>query len=382
MRARRGIGGGAAAIAAGAALVACFDLFHSTSDIETACALDASRDGCAPPSIPQAVDTDFCAWSPAEAQEHAVHACSWLGACETPMGNNAFGPCSFRALMAYDCAANPNHRARADAHRLWDCLQRVRSCGEVDACVFGGGPPLCGEAGAYTVCTTSPQPAAVRVQCGGDGAGVLSRAFGENCALWGQTCAEGPGGTACAGEASGLSCTNTDRGCSSSSLLHWCEASADGGAARDLGIDCASNGAGACGGFPVPSPAYWTACKAETDAAPGTADCAPDASATCDNGRAVSCPSGVVETLDCATLLHAPSACNEGPLDPPFDWTAPCAVEPAQCASDSCDGSTVMSCERGANFQVDCATETLGPCRLVSPEPGAMPRAACTPPSR
>ena len=39
-----------ALLAWGAALVACFDLFHSTSDIETACALDASRDGCAPPS--------------------------------------------------------------------------------------------------------------------------------------------------------------------------------------------------------------------------------------------------------------------------------------------------------------------------------------------
>ena len=65
----------------------------------------------------------------------ALRACSWLGACEGPIGTNAFGPCYFRALMAYDCAANPNHRSRNKAHALWDCLQRVETCGEVDACI-------------------------------------------------------------------------------------------------------------------------------------------------------------------------------------------------------------------------------------------------------
>ena len=42
------------------------------------------------------------------------------------MGNNAFGACYFRALLAYDCTANPNHKAKDAAHRIWDCLQQVK----------------------------------------------------------------------------------------------------------------------------------------------------------------------------------------------------------------------------------------------------------------
>lgn len=115
--------GGLLSLFAGGALVACFDVFHSTSDVLTACESDPTRPGCGPVArdaqATADVETDFCAWSPHEAQEHALHACTWLGACETPMGNNAFGPCYFRALLAYDCAANPNHRARHAAHGLW-----------------------------------------------------------------------------------------------------------------------------------------------------------------------------------------------------------------------------------------------------------------------
>jgi hypothetical protein len=118
---------GALALLAGGALVACFDLLHSTSDVLTACELDASRTGCSEPS------ENFCSYDPEQAREHATHACAWLGACEAPTGKNAFGACSFNARMAFDCAANPNHRSKRAAHDLWDCLQRVNSCAEVDA---------------------------------------------------------------------------------------------------------------------------------------------------------------------------------------------------------------------------------------------------------
>src|SRR5579862_5540965 len=89
----------AAGVSAGAAgclwLLACSDLFHSTTDLLTACQLDAQTPGCsaetgadANPEANTGV-TDFCAsFTPAEARLHAQNACAWLGACETPMGDN------------------------------------------------------------------------------------------------------------------------------------------------------------------------------------------------------------------------------------------------------------------------------------------------------
>src|SRR5580693_5188287 len=137
MRLRRGLALATFAVlatCAGAALVACFDLLHSTADVRTACELDASYPGC---TVVQDVETDFCSWTRDEAKHHALHACAWLGACESPMGNNAFGPCYFRALMAYDCTINPDHRASGEAQSIWSCLQGVKSCGDVSACLFG-----------------------------------------------------------------------------------------------------------------------------------------------------------------------------------------------------------------------------------------------------
>ena len=357
---------------AGGALVACFDLLHSTADVRTACELDAGYPGCT--AVVTKGETDFCAWTADEAKQHALHACTWLGACETPMGNNAFGPCYFRALLAYDCAANPNHRSRQSAHDLWDCLQQVKSCGDVDTCIFRGAAPVaCGDPGVYTACPGTNQD--VRVLCVDGGAEPYPRARGENCALWGQTCATTAGGGVCAGEATGVSCARSE--CAGNSL-HWCVAGDDGGPGIDRGIDCASNGAMECSGFPSPDAAQWLACKADGDAGA----CAPDASAACDNGLAVMCPSGVPETLDCAALLGTPGACVAGALSPPFDWTSPCSLPASGCASDdSCDGGLLTSCERGAKFQVDCAGEGLGACRLLTADPGSAPRAACGRPS-
>jgi hypothetical protein len=318
-------------------------------------------------------EIDFCAWTRDEARQHALHACSWLGACETPRGNNAFGPCYFHALLAYDCAANPNHRVQHAAHGLWDCLQQVSSCGDVDACIFRDAPPTgCGGPGVYSRClAASPD---VRALCADGGVKPFPPAQGENCALWGQTCAPGPGGGVCAGESTGLSC---HRECVGTSL-HWCTAGDDGGPGIDQGIDCASNGAAECGGFPSPEAAQWLACKPEGDAA----TCTPDASASCDNGRAIMCPSGVVETLDCTALLGSAAACAAGNLSPPFDWTGACSLALPGCSGDSCDdGGGITSCERGAAFRVNCAEEGLGACRLLPADQGSAPRAACAPPS-
>jgi hypothetical protein len=362
-------------------LVACFDLLHSTDDIETACAIDASHPGCPHASTQVDVeDTDFCAWAPARAQTSAVHACAWLGACETPMGNNAFGPCYFRALMAYDCQANPNHPVRNEAHRLWDCLQRVKSCGDVDECVFAGPPPTCEGPGFFTGCATSTS---IRVSCQDGGTTPPPRAFGENCALWGQTCALGASNSVCAGEATGVSCT--DRSCDQvTHKIHLCAPLVDGGPAIDLGVDCTSNGAQSCAVLPSRDMPFWPACLPVSGAGEGDAGaCAPSMSATCDDaGRAHSCLAGVGESLDCARLLGSPAGCNPGAIEPEFDWTGPCAVVPPECTSDSCDGNTLRSCERGHTFFADCSSTGLGGCELVTADPGGAPRAACAAPAR
>jgi len=366
-----------ASAASGVGLVACFDLFHSTGDVKTACEIDPATPGCPATSGLDASSsggTDFCAWPADVVRQHAEHACAWLGACETPLGRNAFGSCMFEALLAYDCAANPGHRSKGKAHALWDCLWRAQGCADVDACVFPKGTQGCESPGDYTACASASSPTAnnfdVRIECVDGGTQPLPNAHGENCALWGQTCATDGTLGACAGSQSGLECTQSGCFGASASELHWC---VDGG---DVGIDCASNGSQRCGGFPTASSALWVACIAESDAAA----CEADASATCSaGGVATSCPSGVPETLDCQRLLQSPQACTAGPLSPPFDWTGPCAVVPAQCSGDSCAGSTLTGCARGAAFTVDCAGQGLGACRMLATDVGAAQHGACAP---
>lgn len=357
---------GALAVAAGSALVACFNLLHSTADVLTACGIDAGHPGC----VAAKAETNFCAWSEKQAAERAAHACMWLGACESPMGNNAFGACYFRALMAYDCVANPDHRPQQKSRNLWDCLQRVKSCADVGACMFPDASAPCGDAGVYAACSTSSPEA--RVFCS-NGAAPARR---ENCALWGQTCSPTAGGSMCSGNPTGTSCPTSPRCDENGTTLHWCVPGVDGGPGIDRGIECASNGAAACGGFPSSGEARWLACLPGTDA--GT-QCTPDASATCNHGRATTCPAGVQESLDCLALLGEEDACSPGALSPPFDWTSPCGSE-RPCGEDSCDGSALLSCERGARFMVDCADQGLGNCRLLAVDPSGPARAACTPP--
>src|SRR5579859_2135295 len=122
MRAPTAIAIAMSAFTMGPLLIACFDLFHSTDDVLPLCLLDAGAPGCQG-SLDAAADAtpaaDFCAWDRETARGHARHACAWLGACQSPLGRNAFGECMVQALLAYDCAANPHHRSKGEARRLW-----------------------------------------------------------------------------------------------------------------------------------------------------------------------------------------------------------------------------------------------------------------------
>jgi hypothetical protein len=356
------------AVLAGATSAACFDLFHSTADILTACEIDAGNPLCRPAAGADAAPpTDFCAWSPAQARDHARHTCAWLGACESPMGGNALGPCMFQALLAYDCAANPNHRPKGQALQIWDCLWQAQTCDDVARCVLPDGAPTCATPGTYATCAAPAGVSAgesVRLACGpAQSAGPVAA---ENCALWGQTCATDGKRAACAGDSTGLTCSQSE---CFGTQLHWC----DGG---DIGIDCASNGAQRCDGFPSTSQVQWVACVAESDAGA----CPPDPTARCSGGRARSCPSGVVETVDCAALLGTPDACVSGRLSPDFDWTSPCSLAPPACEGDRCADGGAIGCARGAPFAVDCAAEQLGECRMVGTDLGTAQHAACAPP--
>ncbi|MGH7270987.1 MAG: hypothetical protein ACREJ3_11205 [Polyangiaceae bacterium] len=341
MRARLTLTVGAAlAIGMAVALAACIDLFHSTSDIVTACEADASNPICRRRPVRQSVidaGSNFCSWTPPEARQHAAHVCAWLGACQPPAGGNAFGACMVQALLAFDCASNPNHRAAGPSLARWECLLAAKTCADIDAC---DSPPS-GNPG---------DSAAISCDAGNDDGGCPGVDAGAGCTLSG-----------CAGSA-----------------LHWCADDGEGGPPLDVGIDCDGNGDRRCDIFPSRDAGQWAACVASNDAT--SAACAPDASATCSGGIATSCPSGVVETIDCNTLLGQDAACAAGPLAPPFDWTSPCIVIPSLCAGDACDDGGVTSCARGATFSVNCAQEGLLPCEIGGADAGGPPHAACSPP--
>jgi hypothetical protein len=378
MRARAAAVLGFASLALGAGVGACVDLFHSTSDVLTACELDPSLAGCTPEAAaaPTSDAVDVCASSPLAARQQADRACAWLGACETPMGGNAFGPCTVQARMAYDCAANPAHRAAGSALAFWTCMLGATTCAAVGACVFPAGPETCEGGGASSSCGARASATAsnrsVVVTCDADG-GV---ALGENCAMGGQTCSASAAGEAtCVGPA-GFACDASE---CAGTTIHWCPGP---GASMDLGIDCADNGGGRCDTFPTRSDPQWAACTTGS-AADASIACAPSAAATCDGGVATSCPSGVAETVDCATILGSAGACTTGALSPPFDWTSACAVSPPACSADACDdaGVVLTGCARGAAFLLNCAEAGLGPCGLVAldADAGSTTAAACSP---
>ncbi len=357
----------------GAVLFACGDIFHSTN-FESLCDLDAAACAVVPDAATLDADLDgsedagppfpanFCNWDDTTARTNAQTACAWLGACSGPLGSNAFGACFVNAMLAYDCAANPNLQVTGASHVFWDQLWRATSCADVAAAVEPSPPgDTCGVSSyAYIACEVGGN-AATRLACGvsEDGGADQGR---ENCAALGQACTAIGTSAACTGslgtcgDAGGLFCEGTE--------LHDCQS--DGG--LDLGVNCANFGAGACS-----SAGATGAC-----AAVGTGVCAPTSVVSCVGDVASSCPSGVLEQIDCSRVLGTTGSCNATAAGRSWDVARACSV--GSCGADSCSGTVLQSCARGASVQIDCAQVGLGSCNLVQISGDPTPHAACSPP--
>ncbi len=339
----------------------CVDLFHTTDFAEPVDAAPSTGDDAGAQSY-----DDFCALSEAEALDAARRSCAWLSACEAPGGGNAAGACLTRAVLAFDCHANPNRQVRGAAHDMWRCLARAASCGDVHACVFGGPPPTCSAASGAFVAFTSCASAA-RVDCEAAGAPAL----GGACVTERRTCVpDGDSVGYCAGGA-GLACTSD--GCAGT-MLHTCGESGavhltDGGLGTiDVGEDCALSGAGQCvtvGDTP--------ACLAT-----GGRACTASSSVRCEGNVAVGCPSGVEERVDCVALGAVCATGVTGAVAG-IGWDVSRACKSAgTCTSDSCSGSSLVGCVHGAPMTVDCVGLGLGACATRATVDGNAP--SCTAP--
>jgi hypothetical protein len=326
------------AVIAAVTLFACTDLFHSTSDFQNACQIDADTKGC----------DAICVTDSAQARALAETACAYLGDCALPMGQNQFGTCVFEATLAYDCNANPNRTVQGRARAIWDCMKSAASCDDVSRCI---GAETCKQGPIAPVC--SPADPALRVTCSASLAGGY-----ENCAAWGLTCQDGvcsgeappdAGPPACAG---GTSCMGT--------TLRACT---DGGAQA---IDCTDFGTGTCVGTPGGA-----ACVGDHGAS-----CPPSSIVRCNGDVATGCPRGVEETVDCS-LLTGPGSCrDQTQASAALGVAEACGAAAPPCAPDSCAGTILSSCFRGKTYTVDCA-KVGGHCALTPTADGT--RAACVP---
>lgn len=370
--------------------IACVDLFHGT-EFETLCTHSPNDPRChGDASIPDAVaevavdarrpHPDFCSWSSEMARAQARRACAWLGACEGPLGESAFGPCAVRAQLAYDCKANPSLRPAGDSDAFWACLATVTTCADVDQCAFPSGLQQCGavEAGSLTRCATVGGNVATRLRCttspeAGRAAGV------EPCAMLGETCSNEPGSGGSAASCTGtqaFSCSTTV--CAGSSAI---DCNPAGAGTVDLGLDCANFGGGRC----LPSDGGGPACvggagarACPTDALPS---CVVNVTTGANSGVVSSCVDGHLIDVDCTKLGLPCDVSPNPPLPfPTYDPAAAC-VRRAPAADvcdtgDACLGSTIRSCGRGALQTVDCLSVGLKGC-AINPANG---KAACTPP--
>ena len=339
---------------------ACMDLFHDTEFASVRAAAEAGPASSEDATLPGVRSTDFCSWTPVEARTHATHACAWLGACAGPLGESTFGPCMMHALWSFDCELNPDLRPRGTAAALWGCLADVRSCAEVDACLFSGARPTCAPvaSGSFTTC------AATGGGAGGDaGAGVLVACSRpeegpptgmEPCGLVGKTCTaidEGTGrctGGAGKGCALGASCDGA--------LAVDCQLV--GSSPIDFGLDCGAFGAGRC----VAGDGGVACAPGETARPCATATPAP----SCQGDLARVCVEGREIRVDCAKLGLSCDVATVpvSPLDPLRACVDRTSV---RCASvDECVAGTLRSCAQGARFDVDCQREGLGPCEVTS----------------
>lgn len=327
----------------------CVDLFHGTS-FETLCSRDPSNAACAGDANTAAADAsadavDLCALG-GDPASRAKRACAWLGACEGAKDSSRFGPCYLEALLAYDCRANPALRPRGDVARLWSCLAEIRSCDDVDRCVFGGPVPNCKEipAGSFTSCAAG---GAVRVQCAAPGGGRPATV--EPCALAGRTCTIlDSSRSACTG-AKGNDCPVGTSTCEGTSASRCVRLAADD---LDQGIDCAGYGDGRCVSAAQPVCAPSTAAPRCADI-PGQMTCRGAVAHVCADSRDVA--------IDCARLGLGCNTEKASPAVPSSACTG--RADASTCLDeDSCAGSALKSCAAGSFHTLDCAEVGLGAC--------------------
>jgi hypothetical protein len=361
LRARRGL---AIALAAAPLLTACFDLFHGTDDIKDACDLDASAsDACAQTTdaaapidaapeadaAPPAFDpSDFCKNDSSLARAAAERACVLLGACAGPLGANKFGTCMVHAILAYDCATNPDMRVTGKEHDFWKCMASAKDCDGVGTCA---GVARCDPGAVVADCPEST----TRAWCNGD-AGLAQI---ETCAAWGQICLlAADGGPRCVGPASTGACTSN--GCAGKLLVDC-----DPASGNDRGTDCSQLGAGAC-----------ASTSSGPSCAPTGATCAASGGVTCDGGVAIGCATGALQRVDCAKLTGAGGGvCVEGA--PAANVAAACFPPNGNCDAlpDTCNGRVLKSCHQGVVYTTTCAKGCAS--NVATPD---GPRAACAPP--
>jgi hypothetical protein len=283
-----------------------------------------------------------------------------------PFGGNRFGECMFDALLAYDCAANPNRRLRPSTsmHAYWDCLWQARTCDEVTRCVLPSGNELCAGSSAFTACGELEGNGATRVECTPLGGPVKAA---SSCLATGQTCVRPDGNR------SRCSVGPPDAGCPppacAGTELHTC---VDG---TTDGVDCAYFGEGSCvtgAGGPTCKPAL----------SPASVPCTPTSALTCDAGVVWGCPTGYPEHVDCNVLTGggcdpnlpgrpddlsracwgpASSGADAGRTDGGPDANADAATSDASPCEDCLNQNTVVhSCAHGSEYTVDCASLGLG----------------------
>jgi hypothetical protein len=101
--------------------------------------------------------------------------------------------------------------------------------------------------------------------------------------------------------------------------------------------------------------------------------CPTTSAVQCNSGVATGCPSGVLEQINCPAILGLD--CK--PDAPGRPWDVSRACYSGTCGPDSCSDGGVVSCLRGVPEPLDCASQGLGPCALVTYPGDPSPHAQC-----
>lgn len=334
-----------AGVAGIASLLCCnSDVLHATS-FDTECTRDATA----------CQEYDYCAMDQAAARARAERVCGLVGACTGPFGENVFGACLERAILAYDCGARPNLPVRGEARAYYDCLYAASegggpsACDAVTRCVTPSGSAGCPESQTESVTCQPGGKRGVRVSCRNGVRAAVERCLDAQCTVDGVN-------ASCTQAA--LPCKN---GCSEpSDLFVTCAAAPMTGASVLLDeVDCALLGAGNC-----------TAYGCEPVTKNDCTSAAGSDAVMCRGNTAVACIGGGEDAVDCARLGQP---CNAaGALDP----RAACRSTAGPCV-DTCIGATLESCWNGATHTLDCAALGFDFCDLATIPGERVRRARC-----